>query len=89
MVLAEDQEIGGSHFALKGDVGGAHRRVLTRREDHGRQACQLRPGRVWLNQVGTFGIGSAAYWWSRLIGGPTRLVMYVIVARSSRVAIFV
>ena len=28
--------------------------------------------------MGTFGIGSAAYWWSRLIGGPCRLVFYIL-----------
>ena len=36
-------------------------------------------GWVWLNEVGTFGIGSAAYWWSRLIGAPNRYVFYVLV----------
>eukprot|EP00973_Karenia_brevis_P053678 7457596-Karenia_brevis.AAC.1 len=35
-------------------------------------ACQTRPKRVWLNQVGTFGLGSAGYWWSRLGGAVSR-----------------
>ena len=63
-VLGENMERGGTHFSLKGDVRSAHRRVKNRRKDHGRQACQLKPPYLWLNQVGTFGIGSAAYWLS-------------------------
>ena len=30
-----------------------------------------------MNEVGTFGIGSAAYWWSRLVAIEARLVMYL------------
>ena len=57
--------------SLLGDVGKAHRRVKVRREDWAWQACSLDDCRsesdvVYLNKVGTFGIGSAAYWWGRL-----------------------
>ena len=69
---------GTSVFALKGDISKAHRRVLVREEDWGLQACQLIPTTIWLNRVGTFGIGSAAYWWSRLVGGTGRLTMYLM-----------
>jgi len=60
-------------FALKGDVKKAHRRVKVVKEDWGEQACRLEPGSLWPNKVGTFGVGSAAYWWSRAIGGIGRL----------------
>eukprot|EP00973_Karenia_brevis_P031180 4301880-Karenia_brevis.AAC.1 len=43
--------------------------------DHGHMACQTRPERVWLNQVGTCGLGSAGYWWSRLGGAVSRLAL--------------
>ena len=33
---------------------------------------------VWLNKVGTFGISSAAYWWSRLSSGVGRIVMILL-----------
>ena len=37
-------------------------------------ACQVEPGRVWVNCVGTFGVASAAFWWARLAGCLVRLV---------------
>ena len=53
-------------FLLAADVSKAHRRILNRKEDWGLQACRTRPSEVWVNRVGTFGIGSACYWWARL-----------------------
>ena len=53
-------------FMLSVDVEKAHRRVLNRREDWGLQSCRTRSSEVWVNRVGTFGIGSACYWWARL-----------------------
>ena len=73
-----NRQRGGSHFALKEDVGAAHRRCLIERKDHGLQACQVEEEEVWMNEVGTFGIGSAAYWWGRLISGPNRIVLYIL-----------
>ena len=52
-------------FGLKADIKKAHRRCRVRQEDWGFQACKVEEGRTWLNEVGTFGIGSAAYWWGR------------------------
>lgn len=52
-------------FGVVGDVSKAHRRIKIRRQDWGFQACRLDPGKVWVNTVGTYGIGSAAYWWAR------------------------
>jgi hypothetical protein len=37
-------------------------------------ACQLLPGHIWVNCCGTFGISSAAYWWSKLSSGVLRAV---------------
>jgi len=70
----------GAFFALSGDVKRAHRLVKVAREDWGLQACRSGargPEWVWLNRVGTFGISSAAYHWSRLMAGLGRLVYYM------------
>jgi len=61
------------HFVLKADVGKAHRRFLNRQEDWGLQACRLRPGYLWVNRVGTFGVGTACYWWGRLAAALDRI----------------
>ena len=77
-VMRYFKDKGTSVFALKGDVSKAHRRVAILEEDWGMQACRLDEHRVWLNPVGTLGIGSAACWWSRLIGGVARLTLYLL-----------
>ena len=69
------------HFGLKGDIKKAHRRVKIRKCDWGRQACKLREETVWLNVVGTFGVGSASYWWARLFGCCARGLALFDVAR--------
>ena len=57
------QVLPGAWFGLTGDVARAHRLVRVAEEDWGLQACKtgVRPDRIWINTVGTFGIGSAAY----------------------------
>ena len=54
-------------------------------------ACRLHLGTVWINKVGTYGMGSASYWWSRaaaailvrlvhaVLGGevPIEILLYV------------
>jgi len=57
-------------FAVNGDIAKAHRRVRVKEEDWGAQACKTSRSSnvVWLNKVGTFGVASAAFWWSRLMG---------------------
>lgn len=57
-------------FAINADITKAHRRVKVRSSDWGAQACKTATGSkvVWLNLTGTFGVASAAYWWSRLMG---------------------
>jgi hypothetical protein len=63
----------GVHFALCLDVSKAHRRFLNRQADWGLQTCRIRKPMLWVNRVGTFGVGSACYWWSRLAGMLARV----------------
>ena len=68
----------GVAFGLVGDVSRAHRLPRVMRQEWGLQACQLRPGTVWLNEVGTFGVGSAGYHWAREAAGLSRAVLSVM-----------
>ena len=70
----------GVHFAIHADISKAHRRYLHRKQDWGPQACRadLDNSKVWINRVGTFGVGCASYWWSRLAAGIHRLVFAFI-----------
>ena len=72
---------GTSAWALKLDAHKAHRRYKVRRKDWGRQACRLRDKMIWLNRVGTFGVGTAGYWFQRLASVPGRLVLYCMLCR--------
>ena len=65
----------GMVFGLTGDVSRAHRIPRVMRCEWGLQACQLRPDRIWLNEVGTFGVGSAGYHWAREAAGLSRAVL--------------
>ena len=55
-------------------MGKAHRLIKIKKEEWGFLACQIDPGKVWVNTVGTFGITSAAFWWARLAGISVRIV---------------
>jgi len=79
-------------FSALGDVGKAHRRVKVRREDWGWMACTLEDlskreaheidsAEIWYNRVGTFGLSSASYWWSRL-GACLIRAMYILLGPS-------
>ena len=74
------QVLPGAWFGLTGDVARAHRLVRVAEEDWGLQACKtdVRPDHIWINTVGTFGIGSAAYHWSRLMSGVGRAAYYLL-----------
>ena len=64
------------YFCLQADVSKAHRRFLHRPRDWGLLAFRIREGDdIWLNRVGTFGIGSAGYWWGRLAGIISRCAL--------------
>lgn len=75
------EERPGVHFGLQADVSKAHRLFLHRKKDRGLLACRTdknpltSASRIWINDVGTFGIASASYWWSRLSSGICRLTM--------------
>ena len=78
-IMREKAVSGKKLFALAGDVAKAHRRIKVRRADWGFQACRLRPGSLWLNCVGTYGMGSAAYYWARFAAGAqVRLGHYIL-----------
>ncbi|CAE7937949.1 FCPC [Symbiodinium necroappetens] len=57
-------------FCLTGDVTAAHRLFLVRESDWPLLCCRLRDDSpvIWYNKVGTFGISSSAFLWSRLFG---------------------
>ena len=83
-VLHEISEEKQGHFVLLYDVQKAHRVIPVREEDWGYQACKIEEpqsepgqGKVWLNKVGTFGVGSASYWWARAAACVVRLGHHV------------
>ncbi|CAE8584251.1 unnamed protein product, partial [Polarella glacialis] len=61
-------------FSVLGDVSKAHRRFKYLEVEHGFLACQVDPkdDLIYVNKVGTFGVGSASYWWGRIFGASTR-----------------
>ena len=79
MQICQD-EYPGAHFSIAADISKAHRRVKHRKADWGLLACRSKPcvpgeaDVIWINKVGTFGIGSIAYYWSRLAACLGRLV---------------
>ena len=65
-------------FALSADVTEAHRQVPIHPDDWHLLGCQVSPGGdVFINTVGTFGIASASYYWSRVAAAVGRLVQYL------------
>ncbi|CAE8607179.1 unnamed protein product, partial [Polarella glacialis] len=71
------EDMPGAHFTIAADVSKAHRRFKHAQRDWGLLICRdnsaANSDRVWVNRVGTFGVGSAAYWWGRLAGLIGRL----------------
>eukprot|EP00435_Cladocopium_sp_Y103_P065101 s792_g27.t1 len=70
-------------FCISADIKQAHRCVLIRKADWGRLACRSSSDSrtLWLNCVGTFGVSSAAMWWTRLFGCVGRWVLRVLGTR--------
>ena len=69
-VLRSCADLQGATFGLVVDVKGAHRLVPVAEADWPYQACRIQEGGdVYVFTVGTFGIASAAYWWSRAGSG--------------------
>ncbi|CAE8676182.1 unnamed protein product, partial [Polarella glacialis] len=67
-----------SVFGLTGDVKRAHRLPRVWQAEWGLQACKLSGDTVWLNEVGTFGMGPAAYHWARESSGMGRACLYLM-----------
>eukprot|EP00435_Cladocopium_sp_Y103_P030315 s433_g7.t1 len=67
-------------MALVGDFEKAHRRFLYQASERGFLACRVssEDNFVYVNNVGTFGIGSTPYWWARISGALIRFTHYVL-----------
>ena len=65
-------------FALTADIMEAHRQVPIDPKDWHYLGCQVKPGSdVYVHTVGTFGISSASYYWSRVATAVGRLAQYL------------
>ena len=65
--MREKARVGELTFGLTADIKEAHRQIPIHPSDWHMLGSQLEPeGEVFINTVGTFGISSASYWWSRL-----------------------
>ena len=80
----------GATFGLTADVSKAHRRFKHAARDHGLLGCVLEdePDNVLINLVGTFGMGSASYWWGREFGFIARCATSVLMDHPLRQLIF-
>ena len=77
--MREKARIGERSFALTADVKEAHRQIPIVPRDWHLLGCQVTPGSsVYINKVGTLGISSASYCWSRVAGALGRLSQYLI-----------
>ena len=77
--MREKAKTGEVTFGLTADVKEAHRQVPIHPDDWHLLGCQLdRGGEVFVNTVGTFGVSSASYYWSRVSAAVGRLTQYLI-----------
>ena len=66
-------------FGFKVNVKDAHRLIPVNPEDWHLVACRSERGKhVYVNETGTFGVASAAYWWSRVATVAIRRAHYVL-----------
>lgn len=79
-ILEELAEVKEVVMALVGDFEKAHRRFLYQESERGFLACRISEEEdvIYVNRVGTFGIGSTPYWWARLSGALIPLAHYVV-----------
>ena len=75
-VIREVTETKEARFSISADIKSAHRLVKLRSRDHPLICCKTSSTSetIWVNKVGTFGVSSASYWWTRLMGTVGRLV---------------
>ena len=77
--MREKAKTGEVTFGLTADVKEAHRQVPIHPDDWYLLGCQLeRGGEENVNTVGTFGVSSASYYWSRVSAAVGRLTQYLI-----------
>ena len=76
--LRINRKSGDIPISILGDFSRAHRLVKIASDEWAMLSCKLRPNTTWVNCVGTFGISSAAYWWSRLSGALIRMVFGIL-----------
>ena len=79
-VVRESVETREAPFCVSADIKSAHRLVKIRKMDWPYMACKAdsNSSTVWVNKVGTFGISSAPYWWSKLFALVGRFVGHVM-----------
>eukprot|EP00435_Cladocopium_sp_Y103_P066172 s60_g28.t1 len=79
-VVRESVESREAPFCVSADIKAAHRLVKIRRRDWPYMCCRADTASqtVWVNKVGTFGISSAPYWWSKLFSLVGRFVGYLM-----------
>ena len=79
-VVRESVETRKAPFCVSADIKSAHRLVKIRKMDWPYMACKAdsNSSTVWVNKVGTFGISSAPYWWSKLFALVGRFVGHVM-----------
>ena len=67
-------------FCISADISAAHRCVKIRKLDWGRLGCKTCSSSqtLWINTVGTFGVSSASYHWSRLFGAVGRWALRIL-----------
>ena len=71
-------------FALTADVSEAQRQVPIHPDDWHLLGCQVIPGEeVFIDTVGTFGVASASYYWSRVAGAVGRLAQYLVASAAT------
>ena len=82
-IVQETSNSGEACFCVSADIKSAHRLVKVRRSDWGYMCCRSNSSSdtVWVNQVGTFGVSSAPYWWAKLAAMLGRFVGYLFHTR--------
>ena len=76
-LIREKSQRGRRTFALTADVAEAHRQVPINPRNWHLLGCQVESGgAVYVHTVGTFGVASASYYWSRVAGAIGRVTQY-------------
>ena len=78
-------------FCISADISAAHRCVKIKKSDWGRLGCKTCSSSqtLWINTVGTFGVSSASYHWSRLFGAIGRWALRIMAQRWTLQIIYV